>query len=199
MSWENHAKGMTHGFVLEFKSQEDLDYYLTEDPVHLAFSKAARPLIDDSVVVDIHDRVLFGPSPPAPTKSKLYAGSCHCGSITWTARLDKAEHILCHCSTCQKLGGGPYSLNAIIPQSDLMILKGEPKTYTYTGASGKKVNCYFCGTCTSHVYHHQEIMGDQIIVRTILLDGGREMGVGGEIFGEGRLGWVDDLKGSLPS
>lgn len=50
-SWEPFNKGMTHGFVLEFASQEDLDYYLTEDPVHLAFSKAAKPLIEDSVVV----------------------------------------------------------------------------------------------------------------------------------------------------
>jgi hypothetical protein len=51
MSWEPFSKGMTHGFVLEFKNQEDLDYYLTEDPVHLAFSAAAKPLIEDSVVV----------------------------------------------------------------------------------------------------------------------------------------------------
>jgi hypothetical protein len=42
---------MTHGFILEFRNQEDLDYYLTEDPVHAAFSKAAGPLIEDSVVV----------------------------------------------------------------------------------------------------------------------------------------------------
>ncbi|KAF2496109.1 hypothetical protein BU16DRAFT_526635, partial [Lophium mytilinum] len=37
-------KGMTHGFVLEFASQDDLDYYLTKDPVHIAFAKAAKPL-----------------------------------------------------------------------------------------------------------------------------------------------------------
>lgn len=40
-------------------------------------------------------------------------------------------------------------------------------------------------------------MGEDIIVRTILLDGGKEMDVGGEIFGEGRLECVDDLRGSL--
>jgi hypothetical protein len=152
-SWEPYNKGMTHGFVLEFRCQEDLDYYLTEDPVHLAFSAAAKPLIEDSVVVgisslsffsssqyplsqpkqnhlstpiveypnltailiDIHDGILFGPSPPKPApKSKTYKGSCHCGDITWTAKLEKAEHVLCHCDTCKKLGGGPYSLNAII-------------------------------------------------------------------------------------
>jgi hypothetical protein len=49
------------------------------------------------------------------------------------------------------------------------------------------------------VYHHQEVMGEQIILRTILLEGGKGMSVGGEIFGEGRLGWVDELKGGLPS
>jgi hypothetical protein len=40
-------------------------------------------------------------------------------------------------------------------------------------------------------------MGDQIIVRTLLLDGGKDMVVGGESFGEGRLGWADDLKSCI--
>lgn len=42
---------MTHGFVLEFDSQDDLDYYLMVDPVHAEFSRLARPLIEDSLVV----------------------------------------------------------------------------------------------------------------------------------------------------
>ncbi|PMD24368.1 hypothetical protein NA56DRAFT_544637, partial [Hyaloscypha hepaticicola] len=44
-SWEPFSKGMTHGFVLEFESQEELDYYLTAEPVHLEFSKNAAPLM----------------------------------------------------------------------------------------------------------------------------------------------------------
>ena len=69
--------------------------------------------------------------------------------------------------------------------------------YTYTGASGKKVRCYHCANCTSHIYHQQEIMGTKVIVRTILLDGGSQMKPAGEIFREGRLGWVGDLEGAL--
>lgn len=65
--------------------------------------------------------------------------------------------------------------------------------------TGKQVHCYFCGNCTSHAYHHQEVMGDQIIVRTALLEGGNDMGVVAEIFPEGQLPWVRDLAKALPS
>ena len=44
-SWESYSKGMTHGFVLEFESQDELDYYLTAEPVHLEFSRNAGPLM----------------------------------------------------------------------------------------------------------------------------------------------------------
>jgi len=40
-SWEPHSKGMTHAFILEFASQEHLDYYLLEDRVHAEFSREA--------------------------------------------------------------------------------------------------------------------------------------------------------------
>ena len=40
-------------------------------------------------------------------------------------------------------------------------------------------------------------MGTKVIVRTILLDGGSQMKPAGEIFREGRLGWVGDLEGAL--
>ncbi|OCL04643.1 hypothetical protein AOQ84DRAFT_415718 [Glonium stellatum] len=44
-SWEPYSKGMTHGFVLEFEDQDDLNYYLTQDPVHKAFSQTAKDLM----------------------------------------------------------------------------------------------------------------------------------------------------------
>ncbi|TKA62895.1 hypothetical protein B0A49_07561, partial [Cryomyces minteri] len=87
--------------------------------------------------------------------------------------------------------------NQIIPKEDLRIFRGVPKVYVYTGTSGKNVNCYYCGNCTSHVYHYQDAMPDKVIVRTLLLDGGDAMPATGEIFAEGRLGWVRDLQDGL--
>lgn len=140
-SWEPFSKGMTHGFVLEFASQEDLDYYLTAEPVHLQFSKDAKPLIEDSVVIDIKDGVLFGAKAEHPFAKGdgVRKGACHCESVRWTAKLENAEHVLCHCATCQKLGGGPYSCNQIIPKEGLRIIAGQDNVgeYKYKGASGK--------------------------------------------------------------
>ncbi|CAI9636628.1 unnamed protein product [Alternaria burnsii] len=200
-SWEPFSKGMTHGFVLEFANQADLDYYLTTEPVHKAFSQAAKPLIEDSLVIDIKDGVLFG-SPaehPSARENGVRRGTCHCESIHWTAKLENAEHVLCHCSTCQKLGGGPYSCNQIIPKEELHIISGEEniRQYRYKGASGKFVRCYFCKICTSHIYHHQDVMPEKIIVRTLLLEGGENMPATAEIFGEGRLAWVQELSKQL--
>lgn len=145
-SWEPFSKGMTHAFVLEFASQDDLDYYLTRDPVHLEFSRNAHPLIEDSLVVDIRDGVLFGPAakrPPGVTfpgeGGRTWKGACHCGGCEWEVRTDGEDlkHVLCHCDTCKKLGGGPYSCNYIVPRDDLKVTKGKPSVYTYQGASGK--------------------------------------------------------------
>ena len=40
-------------------------------------------------------------------------------------------------------------------------------------------------------------MPDKIIIRTLLLEGGDRMPATAEIFGEGRLAWVQELKTTL--
>jgi hypothetical protein len=40
-------------------------------------------------------------------------------------------------------------------------------------------------------------MPEKVIVRTLLLDGGDRMPATGEIFAEGRLAWVKELRDSM--
>lgn len=132
-------KGYTHVFILEFATQEDYDYYIVYDKAHHAFSATAGPLVEDQVISALKDGYLFGPAPQKPSKVRngRYEGSCHCGDVRWTAKLDEGTgHILRHCQTCRKLGGGPYSLNQIIARNELQITRGQCRVYTYTGASG---------------------------------------------------------------
>ncbi|KAH7351037.1 Mss4-like protein [Rhexocercosporidium sp. MPI-PUGE-AT-0058] len=120
-------------------------------------------------------------------------GKCHCGQTEWDVKLNERAHIL--------LGGGSYSLNQIVPKENLKIIKGDLKAYKYKGDSdqkissitGKSVSCYYCPNCTSHAYHHQEVMGDNIVVRTGLLDSSKSLQPGAEIYGKARHPWVQEV------
>ncbi|KAJ4352039.1 uncharacterized protein N0V89_007385 [Didymosphaeria variabile] len=128
-----------------------------------------------------------------------YKGHCHCGNTEWEAKLesDQQGHILCHCDTCKYLSGSTFTLNQIIPKAALNITKGESDLgkYTYYGESGKGVHCYFCKNCTSHVYHHQEVMGpDKIVLRTgLLTEGIKNFKPAAEIFGKAKLPWEKEV------
>ncbi|KAI5777780.1 stress responsive A/B barrel domain-containing protein [Geopyxis carbonaria] len=54
VSPEGLQRGMTHGFVLEFESEEDREYYVHRDPAHVAFVKRLKELgvLERDLVVD---------------------------------------------------------------------------------------------------------------------------------------------------
>ena len=49
---EGAQGGFTHGFVVEFASVKDRDYYVSEDPNHQAFVKKNGARFEDVRVVD---------------------------------------------------------------------------------------------------------------------------------------------------
>ncbi|KAJ4989299.1 hypothetical protein SVAN01_05204 [Stagonosporopsis vannaccii] len=49
---EGHAGPFTHGFVVEFESEEDRDYYVNEDPAHQDFVRFAGEHIQNVKVFD---------------------------------------------------------------------------------------------------------------------------------------------------
>ena len=52
---EKHNKGMTHGFILGFKSEADRDIYLNHAD-HKAFGALLGPILDDVFVIDFWSR-----------------------------------------------------------------------------------------------------------------------------------------------
>ncbi|KAK4149079.1 stress responsive A/B barrel domain-containing protein [Chaetomidium leptoderma] len=54
---EGLQNGMTHGFVVEFASAEDRDYYVTTDPAHQDFKRGLGVVLEKPVVVDFVDGV----------------------------------------------------------------------------------------------------------------------------------------------
>ena len=55
-------------------------------------------------------------------------GRCHCGSIEVTAQVDPGMVLVCHCTDCQMISGGPYRAVAISDAEDFSIT-GTPSEY----------------------------------------------------------------------
>ena len=105
--------------MLDFVPQKHLSYYLLHDKVPAKFSRDAKRLNEDSVVVDIKDGVLFGPkTKKLAGVGGAYKGACHCQYVHWEVSVDEEDelnHMVCRCDMCKKLGGGPYNCIYIVP------------------------------------------------------------------------------------
>ena len=76
-------------------------------------------------------------------------GGCLCGGETYD--LGKPEGMgTCHCTRCQRWGGGAGCTVLIVADKDLKITKGQEliKRYQETGFGDR----YFCGKCGSGLY-----------------------------------------------
>lgn len=61
-------------------------------------------------------------------------------------------------------------------------------------AIGNPVHCYYCPNCTAHLYHHQTVLGDKLVLRTGLLDDGLQaFEPKAEIWGKARLPWEKEV------
>lgn len=126
-------------------------------------------------------------------------GACHCGEIEYEAELDPDRVVLCHCTDCQIMSGGPYRSIAQVPEGDFVLLKGEPKQYFKTGDSGNRRELTFCDTCGSHLYATSaEPPGGRMLgLRTGTLREGRDLGPKFQVWCQSKMPWAQDIS-ALP-
>ena len=75
----------------------------------------------------------------------------------------------CHCRSCQRTSGAGHVGWLCFPESAVTI-KGETKTYTRVGGSGKQASRIACAKCLSMVYGTAEVMPGMINVYAGSLD-----------------------------
>ena len=78
-------------------------------------------------------------------------GNYHCGKITLTAEVDPSTAMVCHCTDCQILGGGPCR-TGIRSEAEKITIEGDVTEYTKVAESGRKRVLGFCDTCGTGLY-----------------------------------------------
>ena len=95
-----------------------------------------------------------------------YAGSCHCGTVTFEVEAPEViEAHLCNCSICKKSG----YLHLIVPASKFSLRSGEEQLSTYTFNTGAAKH-HFCKTCGVKPFYIPRSNPDGVDVNVNCLD-----------------------------
>lgn len=119
-------------------------------------------------------------------------GACHCGRISFTAEVDPARVIVCHCTDCQVMSGSPF--RAVVPAViEHFHLRGEPKRYVKVAASGNKRVQAFCGECGTPLFATAPENPTSVNIRTGCIRQRHELKPVKQLWQRSALPWIDTV------
>jgi hypothetical protein len=119
-------------------------------------------------------------------------GACHCGSISFTAEVDPARVMVCHCSDCQVLSGAPFRAVVAAPVSSL-VLRGTPRSYVKVAQSGNRRAQVFCPECGTPLYATAPENATSVIIRLGCVAQRAQLRPAVQIWQHSALPWLADL------
>ena len=117
-------------------------------------------------------------------------GGCHCGGLRYAISEPPIMVYNCHCSNCQKIGGGAFSTPVTVRESSFAFTNGEPRTYEWTSDAGNRRFGWFCGECGSRIAHGQIPAAEILSVRGGTLDDTSWIEPVGDIWTRSAQRWV---------
>jgi hypothetical protein len=124
-------------------------------------------------------------------------GSCHCGQVSFTALIDPARVMVCHCNDCQVLSGAPY--RAVVAAAiDDFQLTGTTQRYVKVAESGNRRAQVFCPTCATPLFATAPENPTSVVIRLGCVKQRAALKPAVQIWHDTALAWTDTL-GELPA
>jgi hypothetical protein len=123
-------------------------------------------------------------------------GSCHCGKVSYTAEIDPAKVVICHCTDCQKLSGAAF--RAIVPAAiEDFHVTGATKTYIKVADSGTRRAQVFCPECGTPLYGSAAENPTAVVIRLGCVEQRAQLKPTVQLYNHSAMPWLDDLP-SIP-
>ncbi|HYD37147.1 MAG TPA: GFA family protein [Allosphingosinicella sp.] len=121
-----------------------------------------------------------------------FEGGCACRAVRYRLRSGPLIVHACHCTECQRLGGGAFAVNALIETDRLETLAGAPRAVAVTGTSGKPQAIFRCPECATALWSHYPGAGPKLaFVRVGTLDDPARFPPDIHIFTSAKLPWLE--------
>ncbi len=105
------------------------------------------------------------------------SGGCQCGEMRMEVIGDPLALYICHCRECQKQSSSAFGISMLVKSSQLKILLGAPKFWTRITDSNHSLDCFFCPTCGSRLWHGNPVNDEIISVKGGALDDMPDLGM----------------------
>lgn len=120
-------------------------------------------------------------------------GKCHCGAVSFSAMVDPARVLACHCSDCQAFSGAPFRAVLPVPAEDVSI-SGHAKHYVKVAESGNRRVQAFCPECGTQLYATEGDGPPKVLnLRLGCVDQRAQLPPVAQIWGDSAMPWLENL------
>ena len=117
-------------------------------------------------------------------------GGCQCGALRYAITQPPLMIYNCHCTNCQRIGGGAFSTPATVLEASFAFTTGAPHTFEWTSDAGNRRFGWLCGACGSRIAHGQVPSSGVLSVRCGTLDDTSWVEPVGDIWTRSAQPWV---------
>jgi hypothetical protein len=96
-----------------------------------------------------------------------WEGGCRCGDVRVRVTQPPMLTSACHCTGCQRMTGGAFSLTLNLPTDGFEVTKGET---VIGGTHGEQIHHHHCDHCKSWVFTRVDGLDFLVNLRATMLD-----------------------------
>ena len=118
------------------------------------------------------------------------AGGCQCGALRYEIAAAPLLVYNCHCTNCQRIGGGAFSTPVAIFETSFAFVSGTPRSFEWEADSGTHRFGWFCDACGCRIAHGQQPSNGILSLRAGTLDDRSWVTPVGDIWTRSAQPWV---------
>ena len=126
-------------------------------------------------------------------------GGCMCGALRYAVSAAPLMVYNCHCTNCQKIGGGAFHTAATVMEASVRFTAGEPGRVEWAADSGAVRFGWFCNACGTRIANGGVPSNGVLSLRAGTLDDTSWVQPVGDTFTGSAQPWVRFVEGGLSS